>query len=53
MGSFGEGLAYNLFIVYFMMFMTSYPEVHLAIAETISLIAVLRNAITDPIIEQM
>ena len=53
MGSFGEGLAYNLFIVYFMMFMTNYAGVDPAIAGTISLIAVLWDAITDPIIGQM
>lgn len=49
-GQLGSGLAYNLYYYYFIYFMTSFAGVAPAVAGTISLFAVIWDAVTDPII---
>lgn len=50
MGQFGEGLAYNLFYFYYSYFMISVVGVNPALAGTLSGLAVIWDAITDPLI---
>ncbi|MDO4487814.1 MAG: MFS transporter, partial [Eubacteriales bacterium] len=50
LGQLGSGLAYNLYYYYFIYFMTSFAGVNPAVAGTISLFAVIWDAVTDPII---
>ncbi|MEA4932335.1 MAG: MFS transporter [Lawsonibacter sp.] len=49
-GQLGSGLAYNLFYYYFIYFMTSFAGVSPAAAGTISLFAVIWDAVTDPMV---
>lgn len=49
-GNFGESIAYNLFYLFFMLFLTAVAGIDPAVAGTISLIAVLWDAVTDPFI---
>lgn len=49
-GSIGQGLAYNFFFVYFVFFMTDIVGIAPAIAGTISMIGVVWDAITDPMV---
>ena len=49
-GSLGEGLAYCLFYLYFIFFLTDFAGINPALAGTISLLAVLWDAVTDPLI---
>lgn len=49
-GSLGEGLAYSIFQLYFIFFLTDFVGIAPAISGTIALVAVLWDAITDPII---
>ncbi|MCH4890173.1 MFS transporter [Acidaminobacter sp. JC074] len=50
LGSTGEQLAYNVFYIYFMMFLTDVVGIGPASAGLISLMAVVWDGITDPII---
>lgn len=50
---FGNGLAASLFYLYFLYFLTTVAGISPAIAGTISLIAVLWDAVNDPIIGYM
>lgn len=49
-GQLGSGLAYNLYYYYFIYFMTSIAGVNAAVAGTISLFAVIWDAVTDPMV---
>ena len=49
-GSLGEGLAYSVFQLYFIFFLTNYVGISPAIAGTISMLAILWDAVTDPIV---
>lgn len=49
-GQLGSGLAYNLYYYYFIYFMTTIAGVNAAVAGTISLFAVIWDAVTDPLI---
>ncbi len=49
-GTFGECVAYNFYYLFFMYFLIDYAGVGPAIAGTISLIAVVWDAVTDPYI---
>ena len=49
-GAMGEGIGYNVFFSFFSFFLTTQAGVQPAIAGTISAIAVLWDAITDPFI---
>jgi len=49
-GNFGESIAYNLFYLFFMIFLTAVAGIDPAVAGTISLVAVLWDAVTDPLI---
>lgn len=49
-GGMGEAIAYNLFYMYFIYFLTSIAGITPAIAGTISLFAVMWNAITVPVV---
>lgn len=49
-GSLGEGLSYCIFYLYFIFFLTDFAGINPALAGTISLIAVLWDAVTDPLI---
>lgn len=49
-GQLGSGLAYNLYYYYFIYFMTSFAGVAPGVAGTISLFAVIWDAVTDPIV---
>ncbi len=49
-GSLGQGVAYIVFQLYFLFYLTDFVGVAPAIAGTISLVAVLWDAVTDPII---
>lgn len=49
-GSIGEGTGYNIFICFFIYFLTTVAGVPPAAAGTISLIGMLWDAVTDPII---
>ncbi len=49
-GQLGSGLGYNLYYYYFIYFMTSLAGVNPAIAGTISLFAVIWDAVTDPMV---
>lgn len=49
-GGMGENIAYNIFYMFFIFFLTSIAGVNPAAAGTISLIAVMWDAITDPIV---
>lgn len=50
MGAVGEGIGYNFFYSYFIFFLTNIAGINPAAAGTVSLIAVLWDAVTDPII---
>lgn len=50
LGSLGESVAYQAFYIYFIFFLTNIVGINPAIAGIISLIAVLWDAITDPLI---
>ena len=45
-----ESVVYNMFYVFFMLFLTTVVGINPALAGTISLISVLVDAITDPLI---
>lgn len=49
-GGIGEDIAYNIFYMFFIFFLTSVAGINPAAAGTISLIAVMWDAITDPIV---
>ena len=49
-GAIGEGIGYNVFFAFFSFFLTTQAGIQPAIAGTISAIAVLWDAITDPFI---
>lgn len=49
-GGLGEGISYNFFYAYFLFFLTNVVGIKPAIAGTISLIAVLWDGISDPLI---
>ncbi|HAK45245.1 MAG TPA: hypothetical protein DCO79_04925 [Spirochaeta sp.] len=49
-GTIGESIAYNTFYLYFIYFLTDFAGISPAVAGTISLVAVLWDAITDPLI---
>lgn len=49
-GSIGEGLAYNAFYVYFIYFLTDFVGIAPGVAGTISLFAIIWDAVTDPLI---
>ncbi len=49
-GGMGEDIAYNIFYMFFIFFLTSVAGINPAAAGTISLIAVMWDAITDPIV---
>lgn len=49
-GSIGEGLAYNAFYLYFIYFLTDYVGIDPVVAGSISLFAVIWDAVTDPMI---
>ena len=49
-GQLGSGLAYNLYYYYFIYFMTTFAGVAPGVAGTISMFAVMWDAVTDPII---
>lgn len=49
-GVIGEGLGYNIFYSFFVYFLVDIAGINAAIAGTISLLAVIWDAITDPII---
>lgn len=49
-GGIGEDIAYNLFYMFFIFFLTSVAGIKPAAAGTISLIAVMWDAVSDPII---
>ena len=49
-GSIGEGLAYNAFYLYFIYFLTDYVGIDPVVAGSISLFAVIWDAVTDPLI---
>ena len=50
MGGLGEAMPYNVFSLYFIFFLTEVAGVGAGIAGTISMIAVMWDGITDPII---
>lgn len=49
-GGLGEGIGYNFFFGYFLFFLTSIAGIPSAIAGTISMIAVVWDAVSDPLI---
>ncbi len=49
-GQMGDSIPYNVFYIYFLYFLTDIAGVNPAVAGVVSLIAVLWDAITDPII---
>ncbi|MDP3385677.1 MAG: MFS transporter [Eubacteriales bacterium] len=49
-GGAGENLSYNLFYMFFIFFLTTVAGIGPAIAGTISLVAVMWDAITDPLV---
>lgn len=53
LGSFGDSVPYNLFSLYFLFYLTDVVGMQPAIAGTISSVAVLWNAIANPIVGQL
>lgn len=49
-GGLGEGIGYNVFFSFFIFFMTTIAGISPAVAGTVSTIAVLWDAVTDPMI---
>lgn len=49
-GALGEGIGYNVFFSFFIFFMTTIAGISPAIAGTVSTVAVLWDAVTDPMI---
>lgn len=49
-GTLGKSIAYNLFYVYFLLFLTAVVGLDPAIAGTISLVAIIWDGITDPLV---
>ncbi len=49
-GTGGESAPYNMFYTYFVFFLTNVAGISAAIAGTISLIAILWDAVTDPVV---
>lgn len=49
-GGMGEAIAYNIFYMFFIFFLTSIAGIDPAVAGTISLVAVMWDGITDPLV---
>lgn len=49
-GALGEGIGYNVFFAFFIFFMTTIAGISPAVAGAVSTIAVLWDAVTDPMI---
>ncbi|WP_134681793.1 MFS transporter [Paracoccus ravus] len=49
-GTFGESIAYNLFYVFFLIFLTVVVGLDPAVAGAISLVAILWDGVTDPLV---
>lgn len=49
-GGIGQGVSYNLFYVYFVFFLTDYAGIKPAVAGTITLVSIMWDAITDPLV---
>lgn len=49
-GTFGESIAYNLFYVYFLVFLTAVAGLDPAVAGAISFLAIIWDGISDPLI---
>lgn len=49
-GTFGESIAYNLFYIYFLIFLTAVVGLDPAVAGIISFVAILWDGISDPVI---
>lgn len=49
-GTFGESIAYNLFYVYFLLFLTAVVGLDPAVAGAISFVAIVWDGISDPLI---